>query len=206
MLVSAAKTALQAYGFDTNDPLNVWLDAGIHEFERAYDWPFLQVRASVVVNAGVAALVLPGTAFKVMSIRDTTVGRVHKLKYMDVVGFEDQIDDPTQQGTPTNYTVLTGNTVQIWPVPDTNTTFSVIYQDALADTGADGTNMPGPVMIHYTCVMHSAYLALQADNEEDRAKTAQDQAQQAVWRIIRKYRANLDSQRQVQDSMGYGRP
>lgn len=205
MLVSAAKTALKAYGFDDNDPLNVWLDAGIHEFEAAYDWPFLQVRTSVVVAANASALVLPGTAFKVQSIRDTTLNRVHKLKYVDIVGWEDIIDDYAQAGTPTNYTVLAGNTVAIWPVPDASTTFSVIYQDALADTGIDSASMPGPSAMHYVMVQQAVPIALQADNEEDRAVSAASIAQGAIQKRIRKYRANLDEPRQVRDSMGYSR-
>jgi hypothetical protein len=206
MHVSAAKTALKAFGFDDSDPLNTWLDEGKLKIEEAYDWPLLQViNNAIVVNAGISTIALPGTAFKVQSLRDMTVGR--KLNQVDILTFELEVDDPTDQGPPEIYTQTALTTIQLWRVPDQQTTFRVVYQDSLGDINslADNVSMPGPARLHYQMVLHAAGVGLQAVNEEDRAEKAIGAAEAALMRTVRKYSANLDESKQVQDTMGYGR-
>lgn len=204
MTVAQAKAALKAYGFDDNDPLNAWLDAGKQEIEEAFAWPFLQViNNAILVNATVSALVLPGTAFTVHSVRNMTDKQ--KLTYMDIVGFEREVSDPTTAGKPTIYTVTANTGIQLYPVPSVQTTFRVVYQDQLADINGlgDGATMPGPARIHYPTVVAAAAIALQADNEEERSQTAQGLRDSAISRLMRKYNTSLDEPRQVQDVMGY---
>jgi hypothetical protein len=205
MIVSAAKTALMAYGFDTTDPLNSWLDQGKNEIEEAFDWPFLQTITTINALANASTLVLPSDFFRVISLRDQTNGT--KLTYRDIVGFERDIDDPTDTGLPTIYTSTANNVLQLWQIPTTAVTYRCVYQNALTDINglADGATLPGPSRLHYLYVLGAAYIALQVDNEEERSQTAQQAFQSGVNRLIRKYSSqNLDEARTVVDVMGYG--
>lgn len=204
MIVSAAKTALMAYGFDATDPLNAWLDQGKNEIEESYDWPFLQLITTVANLALINSITIAdATFFKVQSIRDVTYK--NKLEYVEIDGFEEAVEDPTQNGPAQIYTVTSGNTIQIWPVPVAPVTYRIVYQNSLADINAlsDPTTLPGPARFHYLYVIGAAYIGLQADNEEERSTNAQSMFEKGVSRLIRKYGSVLGSGRQVQNAQGY---
>lgn len=203
MIKSAAITAVGAFGFDTtNDPIDSWLDEAKNQVESAFDWPFLQSVTTVSVAPGVSTIAMPADFFKVQSIRDNT--NKMKLDYKDIVGFDRDIDDPTDTGVPVIYTVIAGG-IQIWPVPDAQVSYRVLYQTTLGDITAlgAGATLPGPTRFHYTYVIGAAMVGLQADNEEDRAQNAQAQFLSNLQRFIRKYSAHLDEAQQVVDAMGY---
>lgn len=212
MLVSAAKTALKAYGFDDNDPLNTWLEAAKSNFEAADNWPFLRKITTIAMTAGdtdVSGAELPADFFKVMTVRDNTDKR--KLTYIDPVTFDRDIETTTETGVPQFYTVFANAVapfyaLTIWPAALTAWTLQLRYEAVLADiTGlADGVSMPGPTIIHYPIVQGAAAIALQVDNEEDRAATAQQLSSEAISRLKRKFFSDLDESRQVVDVMGYG--
>jgi hypothetical protein len=194
------------YGFDTSDPLNDWLDEGLHMVEDAHDWPFLQSIASVSVGSGVNTLTFPSDFFKIYTVRNVTDSR--KLKVMDVTEFEREVDDPTVQGSPMYYIIVDTDTIQMWPVTDTSMTFRVVYQRALtlvSNLAGDGTALDGPATIHYPIVLCAAYTALMAENEEDRAQAALGQFESRVARLWGKFGStDRDEPRQVVDVMGYG--
>lgn len=204
MILSEAKTALAAYGFDsTDDPMSSWLDEAKNEIETAFDWPFLQKVATINTLANVATLGLPSDFFKVQSVRDVTNG--YKLTFKEPDGWERDIEDPTNGGRPEFYTVVSENNLIVYPVPLVNTTWRVIYQTSLTDITTLGPSdpLPGPARFHYPYVLGAAYLGLQADNEEDRSANAQALFNQKITRLIRKYSSILGSSRTVQNVQGY---
>jgi hypothetical protein len=205
MLVSEGKTALKRYGFSDTDPLLTWLNAGMREFEAAHDWSFLMNLIQVSSAIGNAGLTVSPVMFKVESIKSVTTGV--KLKYLAWLEFESGIEDPTEQGTPRFYTVIgpsTSSTIQLYPVPDTVEDYRVLFQQSLTDMANDGDPMPGPSRIHYPIVLAAAYIALQAENEEERSVTALTQFERSVDRLWTKYnKSELDEPQQVEDVMGY---
>jgi hypothetical protein len=203
---TTAQTLLKRYGFDNSDPLNSWLDEGQEMVEDAHDWPFLQFVATINAVAGASTLVLPSDFFKVQSIRDVTHGG--KLAYMDIEGFEREVDDPTVPGKPYLYTVTGTQTIQLYPVLDSDTLFRVVYQRRLtlvSTLASDGTPLDGDAHFHYPVVLAAAFTALMAENEEKRAQTALGQFDNAVEQRWQKYSSvQIDEPEQVVDVMGYG--
>lgn len=200
MLVSEGKTALKRFGFDNTDPLLVWMNAGMRELERARDWTFLETVA--VIAAAGDSFSLPSDFVKVHSIRDTDRGV--KLIHISSSHFERDIEDPTAEGPPQAYRVIGTSDIQIWPVPDTAISYQVVYRTKLTDMSVDAATMPGPLDIHYPVIQAAAYLALQAENEEERAKYAQTQFLSAVDGLWNLYSDNEDDEpQQVVNVMGY---
>lgn len=201
MLVSEGKTSLKRFGFDDTDPLLIWMNAGMRELERAHTWTFLQ--SSVVVASSGDAFTLPTDFVKVYSIRDMTTGA--KLVRLSTSQFERDIEDPTDTGAPQLYRVIGTSDVQVWPLPDFATTYQVVYRTKFTDMSSDVAQMPGPVEIHYPIIQGASYLALQAENEEERAKNAQAQFLAAIDGLWNTYGDNdEDEPQQVVDVMGYG--
>lgn len=202
MLVSEAKTLLKRAGFDDNDPLLVWLNAGLHEFMDARDWPFNMNLATVNAGAGAESLTLPADFRKVSSLRNQTTQ--FKLRYLNASEWEREIADFTTEGSPEFYTVI-GDSIYIWPVTDGAYSFRLIYQLEVNEMSSDGAQMPGPQRSHYAIVQAAKYIALQDENEEKRAETAQTQFLAAIERLWSTYSTiQADEPEQVSDVMGYG--
>lgn len=202
MLVSEAKTLLKRAGFDDNDPLLVWLNAGLHEFMDARDWPFQISLATINSAMGTSQLTLPDDFRKPHSLRNQNTN--FKLRYYNASEWEREIEDLTTLGTPEWYTVI-GDAVYIWPVADEATTFRLVYQFEYDEMSADGVPMPGPKRAHYAIVQAAKYIALMDENEENRAETAQTQFLAAVDRLWSTYSTiQADEPEQVSDVMGYG--
>jgi hypothetical protein len=207
MTRAQALVLLKRYGFDNSDPLNDWLDEGQIMTQDAHDWPFLQIIDSTIASAvGNPTLVLPSSFFKIQSIRNMTHQR--KLKNVDISGFERDIDDPTQLGLPSIYTVWGVSNLQLYPVPDAIDSYRVVYQrdvTPVSQLAGDGTNLDLPHNICYPVVLCAAYVGLMAENEEDRAQAALGQFDQAVEQRWQRFSTtDLDEPKQVVDIMGYG--
>lgn len=212
MLVGEAKTLLKAYGFDDTDPLLTMLEAGKSVMEQADDWPFL-IKGPTIIAMGIGVVgvsggTLPADIFKIMSIRDNTQGI--KLKEIDPLAFDRDIETTTTPGLPQVYsvfasTVAPGIAISIWPASTQAWSLQLRYQATMVDiTGlADGVSLPGPTQGHLAIVQGAAYIALQIDNEEDRAQTAQDQFDKSVGRLRRKYFSSVEESETVQNVMGY---
>jgi hypothetical protein len=195
--LSELETALKRYGFDDEDPLSTWLNAAKNEIVDEHDWPFLISRTTVVLPALTNTLPSLTNFFKVISIRDQETGRP-KLEYYEPTRYEREIDDFAVSGIPRIYTTFDGSSIEAWPRPDVDRSLRVVFHTLVPDmSGPD--DVPGlPLGLHYAIVQRAASIALQAENEEERAQTAQSEYATALDRAIRKYTATTDDEpRQV---------
>src|SRR3974390_2345237 len=85
----------------------------------------------------------------------------------------------------------------------------LIYQAATPDL-VNATDIPTtagntwPLQLHNPIIMRAASIALQAENVEDRAKTAQDEFDRALMRCMAKFAEDqLDEPMTVEDAQGY---
>lgn len=203
MDVTAMQTALKRFGFDDNDPLLIWLNAAMHEFEDAADWAFLLKRVDIAVAAGDDSLALPADYFKTRSLRHSDG---FKLKWRDYRDFDESIEDYTVQGTPSWYTTLGLNVAQFYPVADTAFTATLMYEAQLVDL-VNPTDVPAiPTRYHYSGIVQlAAAIGLQAENEEERSTAARALANDTIARAATKYSTEtIDEFSQVRDSQGYG--
>lgn len=194
---------LKRYGFDDSDPIQDWLNASMHDIEIYEDWYFLEVLTTVVTVAGNPTVALPTDAAKVISIRDMT--NKQKLQPMQRTQFEREVFDPTVQGMARIYVTTGMSTLQFYPVPDSVDSFQAVYQGALTDVVIGvSTPPPLPAPFHYPMVLHAAYIALMAENEEERATAAQKQYDSMMNNLSKKYGSrNLDEPETVTDAMNY---
>jgi len=208
MLLQDLQRALMRYGFDTTDPLTIWINAAMHIFEASFDWPFLEIMPiQVTVQAGANTLQLPSDCGKVMYVKDMI--QFEKLKYYERHKFVRMINDPTDIGLAEVYTLVNTNQMQLWRVLQTTTTFEVMYQglcpDMVNSTDFPGTSQtPFPDIVQYAIVQMAAAITLQAENEEDRATTALQQYEQTLLRLMGKFsERELDEPTTVEDAQGY---
>lgn len=207
MLVSELKTGLKRFGFDDNDPLLLWLNASMHEIEEAYEnWSWLKESQTINALANVSTLVTVGSIQRVIKLRDVTVNRTpNDLEYWDERKFEREIDDQALQGNAELFTILGSSSLQVYPVSQAAATYKLRYIKALPDLVADGETPALPTKNHYLIILGAAYVALQAENEEDRAANAQQQFESKLSKMI-----EADMKRQVgqpsavEDVMHYG--
>jgi hypothetical protein len=209
MNLESMETALRRYGFDKADPLAAWINAAMHDMETSFDWPFLESNVDdITMGVGSSTITLPAEALKIMGIRDTTNFR--KLMYYDRHKFMREIEEPKEVGLPEIYTLLNTNEVQIWRVLESAVTFEVIYQATTPDmmNPADEPTTSGnvwPVVCHYPIVQRAVAIALQAEDEEERAKSAQEQYDKSLIKLMGKFgERELDEPTTVQDVQGYG--
>jgi hypothetical protein len=212
MLVSDLKTGLKRFGFDNTDPLLVWLNAAYHFIEESYEkWSFLETTETVSVTQALnpdGRVILAGKVQRIIKVRDITDaanGGEVDLDFWDRRKFGREIWNQKEQGNPTRFTIIGSNTIQVHPVPPPTRTLEVIYIKALSDLAADGEEPLIPVKNHYLIVEKAAAIALQAENEEDRAANAEAIANNGIEKMI-----HADMKRQVgqpgstEDVMAYG--
>lgn len=206
MNLGELKSALRRYGFNDEDPLDIWINASLHEIEIAAEWPFLFEPHTTTINAGVAAMTLPANFVKPVTVRDVTVAdREFPLEYWDYRKYEREIEDLEDDGVPEIYTLLGTQTLLVWRVPASARNIEMVYRKTLADLVDDG-DVPGlPALHHYTIVRGAAFIGLQAENEEERAITAQGQFENDLGKMLDFYAlAELGEPTQVEDVQGYG--
>lgn len=198
MLVSELKTALKRYGFDNKDPLLVWLNAAYHQIEKErMAWSWLEELETFTLNANTARFTITNDAKRFVKIRDTS-DETQKawsgtdLEYWGRSKLLRSGYNLAQTGNPELYTILKRDTLQVWPVPTAKRTLEVWYIKELADLVGDAEEPGIPVADHYTIVLGAAAIGLQAENEEDRAATAQSQFEVELSRMV-----TADEERQV---------
>jgi hypothetical protein len=206
LTVAEQQVLMKRYGFDDGDPIIDWLNAAMHDIEAMSDWPWLEQEASIATVAGNNLLPLAVTHFKVISVRDMTNNK--KLQMMDRTQFDREIFDPTITGNPRFYIIQSpgyGELIQLYPVPSSIFQMQVFYVAQCTDVVAGSTSPPPiPEILHYPMVVHAAYLALMAENEEDRAQTAQKQFETMMNNVRLRYGARTsDEPEQVVDAMRY---
>jgi len=204
LTVNEQVVILKRYGFDDNDPLADWLNASMRDIEMYEDWPWLEVLTNLSGAAFSNTFSLPADAFKIIDIRDTVSFR--KLEPMSRTQFDREIQDPTAQGAPRVYITTGMTTIQLYPVPDFAGTYQVTYQKTITDVVVPSASSPPiPEPFHYPMCLNAAYIALMAENEEERAQTAQKQFEAAMLKLMDRYGArNLDDPESVTDYMEYG--
>lgn len=203
------ETALERYGFDSGDPLAIWINAAMHEIESMFDWPFAEEGpVTFQIAAGVNSVTVPNDFFKVIVLKDTD--HQQKLMYYDRHKFTRDVSDETIQGYPQIYTIVSTNQIQVWQVPVVAVNFLMLYQAVTPDL-VSGTDVPTtgsnvwPSVLSYPIVMRAASIGLMAENEEDRAKTAQDEYLRTLMAAMGKFgERELDEPTTVEDVQGYG--
>lgn len=206
MNLTALQTALKRFGFDDTDPLTTWLNAAMHEVVEEWNWPWLNTRSSVVLASGAIDLTLPADFFRVISLRVDAAGK-DKLAEWELSRFEREIEDFTATGTPILFTTVGQADIRVFPTPTESTTLRLVYQRKISDM-VNGVDTPGagiiPEDLHYPIVQKAAAIALQAENEEDRAVAALQSYSDTIDKKKRKYSDTaLGEPRAVVDVMDY---
>jgi hypothetical protein len=203
------RQALKRYGFDDSDPLDTWINAALHQIESRADWRFLQMTASgIAITTGQNVVTAPSDFLRPYKLRDTTEetgsgGVGYDLEYWNPSRFDREVENEHYLGKPEVFTVWNNN-ILIWPVADTSRTFSLYYQRFLADLVNETDEPAIPLKFHYNIVLGAAYIALQAENEEDRAETAQGQFESNMADMVASYdSAQIGEPEQVEDVMDY---
>lgn len=171
------KEGLKRYGFDDEDPLDLWMNAGLHKFEQYAEWPFFFVRDyALSALAGEVAVTLPTNYIKPINLRDMTGDASREyLEWYDYRRYQREISVVTEVGMPELFTTF-NNEILLWRVPSTNRNLSLDYKLGLIDYASNDDPVAEiPSRHHYTSIYAAAYIALMAENEEERAMTAQQQ-------------------------------
>ena len=210
MQFSDMQTMLMRYGFDSTDPLALWLNAAMHEFEISADWDILESTPEIIqLQAGVNIIPTPADFRRVIDIRD--YDNNVKLRQWNRRRFDRDIMVQTDPGFAEIYMVIRNGNIQIWRVPTVATNFQLWYQATCPDL-VNPTDVPGtayepfPVACQHAIVVRAAAMALMAENEEQRAQTAQKEYQDALVRCIGAHAGErtIDEPDTVQDTAGYG--
>lgn len=206
MRLAELQVALKRYGFNDTDPLTSWLNASLHEFEDSFRWPFLEAATTIRASANTATIsteTLPSVFRRVIILKNLTNGS--KLRFFPLIRFERQIPEPSEPGNAEIYTLLELNEITVWPIPQVPTEYRLVYHRSIPDLVTSEDVPSIPAQYHYTIVRGAAYIALQAENEEERAQTAGAGFQSDVNRAINFYSSHEDDELQtVEDVQGYG--
>lgn len=210
MKLEEIETALKRYGFDSSDPLLVWINAAYHEIEQAHKkWSFLEAEEEVKVASGSRRFSLSSPVKRFIRVRDVTAelstgGEGLDLTYMDRRTMEREFPNLLVKGLPEYFTIVGGNEIQLYPVPSSDRTILSTYIKALADLAVAGEEPLIPVANHYTIVRGSAYIGLQAENEEERAASAQAQFESDLDKMINSdLNPQVGEMATVEDTAGY---
>jgi hypothetical protein len=202
--VASIKTALKRYaGQSDEDPLLDYINAAYHEFEDAFDWPFLEVRTTLLTGAaGDSTIALPSDFFKPKLLKDTTNN--FPLDYMPQAEFYAKFANFSDTGKPMYYTSTGLNTFQLWPVLDSVVSYDLVYQKQFVDLASDADVPAIPVRYHYGLVYGAAAIALEGESEEDRAAAAEGKFNDWIGRAISKFSSRqLGEPDTVRDAMDY---
>lgn len=215
MLLSEARTLLKRYGFDENDPIDLWLKGGLLEFCNTYDWPFNHKTLTVTQPANSGLVSLPGIPeglVKTIIVKDLTNDK--KLTYMEPTRFYRELETAQlDSGGAQYYTVTGGNLgsgsgtgpgIILWPNQSVDASYWVLYQgfSSFPSNGSDPLPIPDPCC--QSVVTAAAIVALQSENEEERAQTEQAMFDSQVARLINRYNPDhRDEPSQVVDTQGY---
>ena len=199
MNLTALQDLLKRYGFDDSDPLTEWINAALHEIEVAYPWPFLISKTTIALSAADTTPALPADFDKVVTLRIDN----SKLSYVDPRALDRDWTLYSGSGAPSIYTIVDG-ILYVYPSPDTAYTIEFLYLRNIVELAA-GADVPDiPAKLHYTVVLGAAYIALQAENEEERAQTAFAEFERSLARNwARLGTENQDEPGQVVNVMGY---
>jgi hypothetical protein len=196
MLLSDMETALKRYGFDATDPLDTWINAGMHDFERTAKWTFLDIAGTINTVAGTSDYAYPNVKPNYLRIN----GDSDPLKYYPLTTFTNKIPDRTSQGHPYCYTMI-GKQVRLYYVPDGVYTIETMGRAAEPDlNGPNSTPTFIPSDLHYLIVLNAAIIAFNAEDEQDRANAIQAEYGGMLGNALSVYTDHTDGPRFVQDA------
>lgn len=202
MVIGDWRIALKRYGFDSSDPIDVWLNAAYQDFQSDHAWPWARLITTVATTPGVSTLSLPSNFSRVFTVRDTA--KKDKLTYFDLWRFEREISDMDEVGNPIIYTVHAPNVISVWPVPASAVNLRVVYEKSFAELSDVNPTPDMPVRFHYIPIFRAAAIALMAENEEDRSQTAIAEYNAAVEKANSLYaHTELGDEEAVEDVQGY---
>lgn len=211
MNLQAMQSLVYRYGFDSTDPVTSALNSSMHEIETMYDWPFLELSRVFLQPAGSSLVSMTTDFVKPIYLKD--LDHFYKVKYWGVRKFEKRVSDQTETGIPEIYTLRGAgvNTIlQLWRIPNVSINYELMYQ-ALTPDMVNPTDVPTvggsyqwPVVTHMPIVFRTASVMLMMENEEDRAKVAQDQFERAIMSCMGRFgERELDDTEAVEDEQDY---
>jgi len=193
MKVAEIKTALKRYGFNDKDPLLEWINAAYHEIESAHTkWSFLEESEVGTISPGEdpdGRFNVSGGVKRFIKVRDITDeatggGDGVDLEFWDRRKLQREIPNLRAVGKPEIFSILGASTIQVYPVPSDEREIESTYIQELPDLVDDEDEPLIPVANHYTIVRGAAYIGLQAENEEERAASAQAQFESDLQKMI----------------------
>jgi hypothetical protein len=200
------KTALKRYGFDDNDPLDIWTNAARNEMWSDLDWATTEERHTFTLPANQAEYSsLPANCFKPRTLTPSSNGVAQpSLDYIEWREFRKRYDS-NEQGFPHKFTLWNIGNLRFFPVPTQSVDFEMIFHAGPVQmTGDNDQPEEFHEIFHYIIVYRSAAIGLMAENEEDRAQTAMAEYASGLDRVLRAYGAReQDQYATVQDAMEY---
>lgn len=154
-----------------------YINYAYHELCDLAEWPFLQA-----VQTGPAPLVIADLG-TVESVIDTT--RKVKLVPTDRRDLTDGNPDLTVTGSPCEYFITLGTTINVWPL-NTTDTLSVQYWKDPADLSAGGDTPILPARYHGLIVVGAAREALLENNDAGDYQLYDNEWQRGVARMTAK--------------------
>lgn len=200
------KTLVKRHGFDDLDPLDDWVNAGMHEVEKEKPWDFLEDLVSAATTLGSNTMLAPPNTKTVISVKYTDA--TYSLDEITVSEFQRCVPLPLTSGRAQRFCVVGGP-----PSPELNfdrlmdqvytLQFHVRYAEA--DLAADGDSPTYiPTTLHMAIVLRATAFGLSAENEEDRAAAKLQEYQDLINKTWSDIGQNTDSPKYVQDVMNYG--
>lgn len=199
---------VERYGFDSTDPVTDVINMAMHEVESQEDWTFLEKFDVTTVTAGNNMVTVPSDCVKVMTVRNVSTSQ--SMEYMAWRKFARKITVRTEVGNPTIYTLISSNYMQVWRVPQLDTSFEILYQATPPDLASVGdtpmtAGVVWPSWMQPCIVYRAASILLMMENEEQRADTAQ---QQYIGSLMTAKAKNSERElgdvETVEDVMNYG--
>jgi len=206
------ETLLKRYGFDSKDPLKQWLEAGMRDVEMEHDWPWLYTKETWNIKAGEEIYSPQGGVIKIVTIKDET--NIYKYRYYEWHRFERDIREPKEKGKTELYTIVkmgySNMQIKFWRIPESPIEITAMVQEETEPLREPSTvpQTAGafwPLQAQFPIVLRAAVIALNAENEEERAKALQAEYDNLMTKLKWKYaEMELDEPATVADTMGYG--
>jgi hypothetical protein len=207
MNVAALKTIVRRYGFDDSDPLLTWLNEGMRIVEDERRWTFREKTASVVMPAlgSLERASIASDLAKIRWVRSYPTGFEDvKLSFREPMWLETEFGETETDVSGGTYWTWTNDSLFVFATPEVDLPLKVRYVSLKPELTSD-SDVPGlPQPFHYCIALAAAMIALMAENEEDRAGTAQQQLASRLDTLAANWaEREADMPTGVSDVMGY---
>jgi hypothetical protein len=206
VILSEMKTALKRFGFDDTDPLAIWLNAAMHEFEDEYKWTFTELLTTGTLTSGTLTLTVPSTYVRTIALTFTAPSMENPLNYITYRDYQQRRADDggAISGVPMYWTKGPGGLI-VHPVPDADRSYEHIFRARSDDMVSDASSPAFiPLEYHYALVEGAAAIGLAVDNSEERVADHRSIFEAAMARAAGKYLSRTEGNRdQVRDAQGY---